>query len=220
MTEFIKYCKGNNDSGVHGSTIEDGVLHFFACLKFSEREEYLGSLQGTDKLELKQRIVDELARATRLRNIFEAEGLKTENGKLIRSFKATLYQRFPRTRSHATQEVPPNAQATQGATTESKRLEDEVADVVLGDLRANVIYFKRRSKDSHPHPYDHPELEDTFPNQKVPLGLLLEDNPKNPLMWKCEEDMIRYFHIPANNMSWVEVRLSLEICSLVLINLC
>jgi hypothetical protein len=58
----------------------------------------------------------------------------------------------------------------------------------------------------HPGPYDHPALEDKFPNQKVPLSLLLEDSPKeNPLMWKCEEDMIRYFHIPANNMSWVEV---------------
>ncbi|KAN0096257.1 hypothetical protein V8E51_015062 [Hyaloscypha variabilis] len=202
MAEFIKYCKGSSDTGIHSNSIEDGLLHFFACLKFSEREGYLESLQGTERLELRQRIVDELARTARLRKIFEAEGLKTETGRLLKSFKATLHQQFQRRR--ARQKSSESEPSSHVPITKSKNLDDEVTEVVLGDLRANVIYFKKRSKDAHPHPYDHPELEGTFPNQRVPLGLLLRDNPKNPLMWKCEEDMIRYFHIPANNMSWVE----------------
>jgi len=204
MAEFIKYCKGSSDTGIHSNSIEDGLLHFSACLKFSEREGYLESLQGTERLELRQRIVDELARTARLRKIFEAEGLKTETGRLLKSFKATLHQQFQRRR--ARQKSSESEPSSHVPITKSKNLDDEVTEVVLEDLRANVIYFKKRAKDAHPHPYDHPELEGTFPNQRVPLGLLLRDNPKNPLMWKCEEDMIRYFHIPANNMSWVEVK--------------
>jgi hypothetical protein len=219
MTEFVNYCTGTNDSAGHGDSIEDGLLHYFACLKFSERDDFLASLNETDKLRL--RIEEELARTTKLRNILEAEGLKTETGKLLRSFKTTLSQRLgPRQRSQPPVERPENVPASQASTSKPKKnLEDEVAEVVLGDLRANVIYFKKKSDERHPRPYDHPALSDTFPNQRVPLSLLLQDNPKeNPLMWKCEEDMIRYFHIPANNMSWIEVMQPVStICSLILI---
>ncbi|KAG9229786.1 hypothetical protein BJ875DRAFT_177511 [Amylocarpus encephaloides] len=41
--------------------------------------------------------------------------------------------------------------------------------------------------------------------KKYPLDqCLFEDGPKNPLTEKCELDTIRYFHIPANNMQWIE----------------
>jgi hypothetical protein len=100
MTEFVNYCTGTNDSAGHGDSIEDGLLHYFACLKFSERDDFLASLNETDKLRL--RIEEELARTTKLRNILEAEGLKTETGKLLRSFKTTLSQRLgPRQKSTA-----------------------------------------------------------------------------------------------------------------------
>lgn len=53
-----------------------------------------------------------------------------------------------------------------------------------------------------------------FPNQKIPLSLLLKgDKKKNPLMWDCEDDMIRCFHIPANNMTSCEVSLMLYFSS-------
>jgi hypothetical protein len=198
MAEFVNYCSGTNDSVSHGDLIEENVLHYFGCLKFSEREDFLESLEETDKVKL--RIEEELSRTAKLRKILEAEGLKTETGRLLRSFKATLSHWLPKRRSQ------PPVPDKEPASKSKKSPEDEVAEVVLGDLRANVIYFKRKTDERHPRPYDHPALDDTFPNQRVPLSLLLEDNPKdNPLMWKCDENMIRYFHIPANNMSWIEV---------------
>lgn len=207
MAERIKYCQGSNDGGIHGNSIEERLLHFFGCLRFSDREKFFRSLEAEDKL--RARVEEELARTAKLRKIFETEGLNTETGKLLQSFKATRATRFPKSSNRNQQEMPENAPASQGSTSNVKKLEDEIEEVVLGDLRANVIYFKKKPKGKHPGPYDHPELEDTFPNQRVPLSLLLADNPeKNPLMWKCEDDMIRYFHIPANNMSWVEVVLS------------
>jgi len=44
--------------------------------------------------------------------------------------------------------------------------------------------------------------------EKYPLDqCLFKTGPKkSPLSEKCEPDTIRYFHIPANNMQWIEVR--------------
>lgn len=194
-------CQGKKNNVVqgltHGNSIEDGLLHFSGCMKFSERDAFLQTLPITSKLKL--RIAEEQVRIAKLRNVLEAEGLRTDTGKLLRSFKATLSQRLPRRRSYTHLNLPERDPAAHASL---KSLEDEV---MLDDLKANVMYFKKKSDQNHPEPYDHPDLGDKFPNQKVPLSLLLEDNSKNPLMWKCEENMIRYFHIPANNMSWVEV---------------
>ncbi len=56
--------------------------------------------------------------------------------------------------------------------------------------------------------YDDERCTDTFPDQRIRIKDLLynKDKNANPLMSDCEEDEIRYFHIPSNNMEWVEVR--------------
>jgi hypothetical protein len=49
-----------------------------------------------------------------------------------------------------------------------------------------------------------------FPDQQIPLDDVLSgDDDKmrvNPLRMECDRDVLRYFHFPANNMSWIEVR--------------
>jgi hypothetical protein len=169
MTEYNKHCQGTTKGTIsgltHGNSIEDGILHFFGCIKFSERDKFLADLPETDKL--KVRILEEQARIARLRKVLENEGLKTETGTLLRSFKAFLSQRLPRRRSYSHLEVPERALAAQDTTSEPKSLEDEV---VLDDLRANVIYFKKKSDQPHPGPYDHPDLGDKFPNQVSPIS--------------------------------------------------
>lgn len=64
-----------------------------------------------------------------------------------------------------------------------------------------MILFKDSKK------YTDKTYPDEFPNQKIPIDELLysEDRARNPLMKECPGGMIRYFHLPANNMSWVEV---------------
>ncbi|KAL2263960.1 hypothetical protein VTK26DRAFT_3954 [Humicola hyalothermophila] len=48
-------------------------------------------------------------------------------------------------------------------------------------------------------------LPKSFPHQKVVMAdLLSEDETRNPIMQPTDDDVIRYFHLPANNMVWVE----------------
>ncbi|RYP79936.1 hypothetical protein DL769_002695 [Monosporascus sp. CRB-8-3] len=50
-----------------------------------------------------------------------------------------------------------------------------------------------------------PGVDGAFPNQKVFVQTLLtKDEGTNPLMWNLGDDTIRYVHLPANNMAWVE----------------
>jgi hypothetical protein len=184
----------NASSGlVHGDDVEGGLIHYSGCLKFSEREEFLHSLHEDDRLKL--HILKEQTRIARLRKIFEQEGLATTNGRLVRSFRQTLAQQFPGRRSYSHLHTPEIRRA-EYPTSNTNIIEDQV---ILSDLTANVVYFKG-DQDAYPRPYDHPALDNTFPNQKVPLSLLLSQSRENPLTWKCEENMVRYFHVPSNNM--------------------
>jgi len=196
-------CQSSGTGLVHGESPDDAVLHYFGCLKFSEREAFLRELDDADKP--KQRILAELARISKLRSIFEVEGPRTASGKVLDSFKKTMSNYWPRkkrTYKHLRVTPPPPADRNDPRIPEEKE-----KDWILSDLNANAIYFKKTEDHAHPGPYDHPDFSDNFPNQKVPLKLLLSGSKdKNPLMWPCEEGMIRYFHLPANNMEWIEVR--------------
>jgi hypothetical protein len=81
----------------------------------------------------------------------------------------------------------------------SQRLEDPPDRSVDYDIKASMIYFKNS------RPFDVPGVDHNFPNQKISVKDLLCDEEDNPLMQSCDDDMIRYFHFPANNMIWVEV---------------
>jgi hypothetical protein len=76
----------------------------------------------------------------------------------------------------------------------------DVDDGLDTEIKAPIIFFKNSQ------PYDIPGVENTFPNQKIAIRDLLVDNEDtNPLMQPGDDNMIRYFHLPANNMIWVEV---------------
>lgn len=75
------------------------------------------------------------------------------------------------------------------------------------------MFFKRKEKTS---PYlgvtkeiHSNNLKHEFPNQRMPIKDILstdeEKKKKNPLTEKPSRDTLRYFHFPANNMSWIEV---------------
>lgn len=46
-----------------------------------------------------------------------------------------------------------------------------------------------------------------YDTERYPLSEILVANEMNPLTVDCEPNTIRYFHFPANNMHWIEVRL-------------
>ncbi|KAK7744416.1 hypothetical protein SLS62_010140 [Diatrype stigma] len=75
-------------------------------------------------------------------------------------------------------------------------------------LKAGVIYFRKvKGKDTWVGcDSQHKSYIGRFPNQKIPMHEVFNlDNPDdNPLMQECPADEIRYFHFPANSMSWIE----------------
>jgi hypothetical protein len=56
---------------------------------------------------------------------------------------------------------------------------------------------------------DHPLVHGKFPHQKISIQQFLYNKAETPLRRSDRKDQLRYFHLPANNMKWVEVRLRL-----------
>jgi len=167
----------------HDDRVLDVTLHYFGCLKASEHQNYFATLSQKSQ----KRIEDEKLRIHQRRSYFEARP-STKAGSTLKNFKATLSEWRRLNHKHDTEHTRPWT------------IHNQMVDHVERDVKASVIYFK----DSKP--YDVPELENVLPNQKVSVAdLLSEDEDSNPLIHPCGDGIIRYFHLPANNMHWVEV---------------
>jgi hypothetical protein len=174
------------------SNIRNPTLHFFGCLRESDRHSYFHSLPR----EFQTRIESELYRIENCRSLF---GSQDETKHLIRRLRMNLNLWLRR----AIEEHPvKSSKFGQNATST-----DEKSFLATLDINSNVVYFK----DSEPYTDRGGLFQGEFPNQIIPVNnILLPDSRSNPLLWECEPDMIRYFQIPANNMSWVEVRTSIS----------
>jgi len=53
-------------------------------------------------------------------------------------------------------------------------------------------------------PVDNPRCYGEFPHQKLSIRQLLYNKTDTPLIRSENKDQLRYFHLPANNMAWVE----------------
>ncbi|KAK4141908.1 uncharacterized protein C8A04DRAFT_30460 [Dichotomopilus funicola] len=51
---------------------------------------------------------------------------------------------------------------------------------------------------------DHPLCHGKFPHQKIAMQKLLYDEERTPLKRSSDRTQLRYFHLQANNMKWVE----------------
>jgi hypothetical protein len=163
----------------HNDRILDVTLHYFACLKASERPKYFTSLSQ----KAKKRIRKEELRISRLVEYYDSHP-NTEGGATRKRFKESL-----RAWRGYEPRMEPDEKPVMG--------EEESVDA---DVKAAMIYFKNS------RPYDVPGFENDFPNQKISVkDLLADDEGRNPLMQPCDDDTVRYFHLPANNMIWVEV---------------
>jgi hypothetical protein len=75
-------------------------------------------------------------------------------------------------------------------------------------FKACAIYFQKSRNGWEPHTHDHPKFKDgKFPNQKISVHDLIQKATDNPLSEPCDDDKLRYFHFPSNNMRWIEVRI-------------
>ena len=175
----------------HDRDVRDTYLHYSGCLRDNERQKYFDSLLPHQQ----QRVTTEAKRILELRALFDLDG---ETREITEKFKSSLnaWRKARPGHPQAEREKTPTWNANLGNKYIKPCKENGFG------LSANMIFFK----DSLP--FDHELSPDKFPDQKISIEDLLykkEDKIKNPLMKKCEEDEIRWFHLPGNNMAWVEV---------------
>jgi hypothetical protein len=165
--------------------LHDVLLHYFGCLRRDERKAFYDSCDARQQL----RIREEHRRIRDHRTLFESRD--DEALRKLRTNISILRQSRQYRELHS--QGPAVDTIEQGP-------EDPGPPNRYG-LYANMILFRDSKK------YTDKDYPDEFPNQKIPIDELLynKDRWRNPLMRKCPSDLIRYFHLPANNMSWVEV---------------
>jgi predicted transcriptional regulator len=73
-------------------------------------------------------------------------------------------------------------------------------------FKAYAIYFQKKCSGYEEFTHDNPKfLGAAFPNQKISVHSILQEEEGNPLAELCPSDRLRYFHFPTNNMRWIEV---------------
>lgn len=202
--------------------VHDRLMHFSACIKFQDRG---GFLQNAPE-PLRQRIEHTLSRTecvqaegdfwvTRLGDHMGyfrhnrqprpspsvvSGGRASSTGSLQKAVRATA-QRLGV--SHQTEFLSDPALTGQGRREELRG--GRVTESVYKGVNAGVVHFQNGL------PYSHPKAAGTFPNQTVPVAELLPPEAgKSLLMEPCKDGMIRWFHLPANNMAWVEASVKSE----------
>lgn len=193
--DYNHYEKSISDKAC-GSGHHHEAKHYFGCLRVEDRSEYFETLEPKQQ----DRLRTEIRRFARMRRFFEEQDTDKTARILVTDLETSLkewrsLQHFPNKPVVMEPDIAPAAEV----------VEQDVKDLHLlpendPDLKANLIFYKGSRS------YSHPQFHDTFPHQKISLKSLLfeKDKKTNPLMMDCEKDMIRYIHLPANNMSWVE----------------
>jgi hypothetical protein len=167
----------------HDNRILDVSRHYFGCLRVSARQHFYNTLSEKSQ----RRVCREARRIAQLRTELECLP-ETKAGALLKGFKESISD---------WRGINGLASIGENTTTRLPNYPDSSAD---SEIKASMIFFKNS------RPYDIPGVDNTFPNQKISVKKLLADEPDaNPLMKPCDDNMIRYFHLPANNMIWVEV---------------
>ncbi|KAH6854711.1 hypothetical protein B0I37DRAFT_38119 [Chaetomium sp. MPI-CAGE-AT-0009] len=200
----------------------DDLLHYSRCLRFEERENHL---QNANQ-DLRGRVAHWLSRVERVRSHIDSRPEGEFWTARLADHLADLRskpqpRRGERTLAHTLSRLHIGSRSSQvniptiqiGGKTLSTESTPNIAAVlsrshhteegskehIYKGLQAGAVYFK----DGKPH--SHSKLQGSFPDQTVPLAdLLARDGDRSVLTEQCEEGMLRWFHIPANNASWVE----------------
>ncbi|KAK4660099.1 hypothetical protein QC762_116150 [Podospora pseudocomata] len=204
----------------------DDLLHFSRCLKYDEREKYVQNAPE----HLRSQVGHLLSRVEHVRSEIDARPdgefwtsrladhisdfrSKPQPKKTERSPLAATLSRLhiaSRTNLSRTSRLDVPEIRLGGKTLSTPNIAEvlsanpsptfqDIKDHPYKGLQAGAVYYKDGN------PYTHPKLEGSFPNQTTPLDDLLSNKgDKSLLKESCEEGMLRWFHIPSNNMAWVE----------------
>jgi len=180
-----------------GDDVTDPILHYFGCLRLSERAIYYDSLATPQQRSI---------RAECRRILSSALLLRTEE----RQSKA--HYLFRRSLDPLTPPASDVDSQHGGLDCVCGRCEvdahSNTAALDAGDhILAPVVLFKRQPGKSGQAeellPFSSTSCYNSWPDQKVPLWQLFTARPEDPLAAKCPSDIIRWFHVPAT-VTWIE----------------
>lgn len=181
----------------HGNRVSDPAVHFNGCLPAAKQRRFYESLAP----ESQQRIARVNGKILDLRHRLETTHYDSTAGSRLREFNRAMAQWCAATgRPHASSTTSAkfastSSRAQSPGTPAFRAAEDPIDD----HIKAPIICFKDGQ------PCDVVGLPKTFPHQKVTVAdLLSEDASRNPIMQPAEDGVVRYFHLPANNMAWIE----------------
>ena len=174
-------------------------MHFTGCLPAAKQKRFYDNAPP----ETQDRIKRVTGKISELRHRLETTEYDSTAGARLREFKRTMGRWCVSTgRPQAPYTNPPAFRSVSGSWRSQTPGTPEFGgteDSVDRHIKAPVICFKDGQ------PFDVPGVAKSFPNQKVTMAdLLSEDKTRNPIMQPAEDNVVRYFHLPANNMVWVE----------------
>jgi len=178
------------DSSRRPHTNLDVVSTFFS-LRFVDRDEWYASAPDEWKIQ----VDNETSRIGDLRAALAADPKYAPVIERLEVLRKNFAQLIFASDSET---APPRAAYKPDIT---RNADEREQSPFVGPLASIMMFAK-----SVPFTTKNPRCQGVFPNQRIPVYELLEEKSNNPLMEKCVDGVIRYFHLPANQMQWVEVR--------------
>ncbi|KAK1749788.1 magnesium transport protein cora [Echria macrotheca] len=173
----------------HDHHVSDVTIHYNGCLRASKRDKFFQSLSP----ESRARIIRDNEKIAELRHRLETAQCDSTAAARLRTFKQAM------TQWSAAVGRPYVSYAFDDSRRPSGMVGYASEDLVNEYIKAPVYCFQNG------RPVDMPGVPGRFPSQKVTVAdLLSDDETRNPLMQPVDDDVVRYFHLPANNMMWVE----------------
>ncbi|KAI9147648.1 hypothetical protein HJFPF1_12678 [Paramyrothecium foliicola] len=196
--------------------ITDKLIHYVGCIQYCEREAYYDSLPEDTQLQIKV----ELRRIDYIRRVIESSDADkslaarvTSSVSEWRKYSKKEVEKVTRWSAIAKPERKGYRAHNPNATRQAKEVKPEDYDPNKDFNAYYIEYVKSEGKtNTELRPSGEFLYKNKFPNQKLSVHNLLYDKSINPLSRKKlaadaagqPPDRIRYFHLPANNMKWVE----------------
>ncbi|KAI8959193.1 hypothetical protein F5Y11DRAFT_14258 [Daldinia sp. FL1419] len=208
----------------HDCDIKDHLLHYLGCIEFCDQEKFFqkGSQIWKEEAEHQEKVLghtaDEAERLTEQKrmswqadceNELKRIGLlrrqlsEDKDKNLIERVEESLHK-WRNSGEYTTHiKKVQELRKTRGKGSSLPRYIEPKAEEYdpEKDVKVPIIQFKG----GQPHSVEHPEVWNKFPNQKTTIDNLL--NGEGDLLRQdnsLSKRSIRYFHIPSNNMDWVE----------------
>ncbi|CAM1509028.1 Fc.00g027670.m01.CDS01 [Cosmosporella sp. VM-42] len=210
-----------------GEFITDKLSHYMGCVEYCEREDYFNQLPDDGKRQIKT----EWRRIQLLRQVLQTSDAEKHlvnnvSGSLSAWKTEMRTEKFQKVQKWSTQRKPKrkNCQAHDPGAEEAQARRQSRPELLTSaeynpdkDTNAYVIQYRNGVgiTDHSKRPNGSKIFLGKFPNQKISVDSLLRDEEINPLgkdrsaennheREGSKEHLVRYFHLPTNNMKWVQ----------------